>query len=470
VWVIAGSVVTLLLLVAGRYGFHRDELYFIAAGRRLAWGYIDQPPLTPLIARLADLLPGAAGAFLLRIVPALAIGMLVVMGAEMSRRFGAGRFAMTFTAFAVAGGGFFLATGHLLATSTFDTLFWAALILVVVWLIDGVDPRWWLVAGAVAGVGLLNKHLIAFLAVALLVGLVATPQRALLASRWPWIGAGIAALIALPNVVWQAQNGWPQLEMAEALRAKSDGPIAFVLLQLIALSFFLAIPAAVGFVRLWRSRWRAIPIAYAVLFLTFVISDGKFYYLAPMYVPLLAAGARWVEKLTTARRRTVIALAGVGIVVMLPFALPLAPAANAGLFNEANDNLGETMGWPQLIDQVAAVYESMPDAGREGAVIFTGNYGEAGAIELLGADRGLPPVMSGHNNYWLWGPVAGEGPIIGVGPVEHVLGLVCDEVVTAATIENPHGIDNEEHGYPILLCPDPDASLATVWDQVGHYN
>jgi hypothetical protein len=258
--------------------------------------------------------------------------------------------------------------------------------------------------------------------------------------------------------------------MAESLRARSDGPAAFALLQLVTLSIVLVVPAIAGLVRLWATRWRAIAIAFAVLFAGFLVIGGTFYYVAPLYVPLLASGACWLEDLGTVWRRLLTALAGVGVAVFIPLALPIAPPVDVGTINEVNAELGETIGWPQLIDQLVEVHESIPVADREGAVVLTSNYGEAGAIEVLAANRGLPPVMSGHNNYWLWGPVAGDGPIIGVGPVEGALRLVCADFSEVAIIDNGHGVDNEEQGYPILLCIEPERSLATVWDRVRHYN
>jgi 4-amino-4-deoxy-L-arabinose transferase-like glycosyltransferase len=470
VWIIAGSVVALLLAVANRYGFHRDELYFIAAGRRLAWGYVDQPPFTPLIARAADILPGAVNPFLLRVLPALSVGTLPLMGAVLARHLGGGRAAMTFAALAAAGSGFFLGAGHLLSTAAFDNAIWVLVVVLVVRIVAGADPRWWLAVGAVIGIGLLNKHTILFLVIALTAALLLTAGRQALASMWPWIGAALAFLISLPNLLWQAANGWPQLEMGRALAGRSEGPIPYLLLQLAALSVFLIIPAVAGLIHLLRAeRWRFIPIAYLMVFVAFLVAGGKFYYVAPLYVPLLAAGAIWLERLAGWWRRTVISLSAAGIMVGLPIALPLVPVERLEPFDQT-DELGETVGWPQLIEQVAAVYQSIDQAARPGAVIFTSNYGEAGAIEVLGTDQGLPPVMSGHNSYWMWGPVDGDGPIIGVGPVRDSLSQVCPQVTQVATIDNGYGVENEEQGYPIYLCLQPTASLSTVWGRLRRYN
>ena len=208
----AGSVVVLLLAFSGRYGFHRDELYFVVAGRDLDWGFVDQPPFAPFVARISELALGTS-TFALRLLPAITIGIVAVLAAVMTRRMGGGRPAQVFAAFAASWSGFSLAVGHLLSTATFELLFWGLAAAIAVHLLAGGDQRWWLGLGAVFGVGLLNKHLIGALAVAILIGIVATPERRLLRSWWPWGGVAIAAVIAAPNLAWQAANGWPQLEM-----------------------------------------------------------------------------------------------------------------------------------------------------------------------------------------------------------------------------------------------------------------
>lgn len=468
---IAGGVALGLVAVAGRYGFHRDELYFVAAGRRLAWGYVDQPPLTPFIARLSDLLPGDVSPYGLRLLPALSAGAVIVLAALMARRFRGGRLAIVVAAVFAAGGGFFLAVGHLLSTATFDVLIWASLILVVIMLLDGADARWWLVAGAIVGVGLLNKYTVAALVIALVVGIVLTPQRRILASAWPWLGGVLGLAIAAPNLWWQATNGWPQLEMARSLRAVADGPLDYLLLQMAVLSVFLIIPAAVGWAWLWRDafgrRWRAVAIAFVLLFVVFLVGGGKGYYVAPLYLPLVAAGSLWVERLRVGRRAGLLTAAGIGIGAGVFLALPLVPPASVSVFNEVNKELGETYGWDQLVDQVETIYLSLPDRGD--AVIFTSNYGEAGAIEVIGAGR-LPQPISGHNNYWLWGPEVRSGPIIGVGPVNGALALVCPNVERVGAITNDANVENDEAGAPLWLCRKPAANLSTVWDGVRHYN
>jgi 4-amino-4-deoxy-L-arabinose transferase-like glycosyltransferase len=464
--------VALLLATASRYGFHRDELYFIVAGRRLDWGYVDQPPLTPLLARLSELAAGTSP-WAIRILPALAVGAVGFLTAAIARRLGGGRRAQVFAAFAGSWSGVVLGEGHLLSTATFDYLLWTIALWMLVHLLDGADSRWWLGFGTVIGVGMQNKYTIGFLAVAVVAGLLATSKRRLLATPQPWIGAAIALLIALPNLIWQASNGWPQFELAEALQARSDGPVAFVLYQPLLLSITLAIPAAAGLWRLFRNAglrpWQPIAVAYVLLFVLFMATGGKAYYLAPMNSALLAAGALWFEGLVDWRRQTMTAAAAVGVAIGVLIALPVLPQGTFERF-DATGELRETLGWSEMVDQVAAIHAQLPAAERDRTAIITASYGEAGAIDILGRAAGLPEAVSGHNNYHLWGPPGEHGPIIAIGPLADVIARICPTVDLVDRLSNPWDVDNEEFGTPILLCPSPRGQLADIWAQVRHYN
>lgn len=472
VWVSAAGAVALLLAVSGRYGFHRDELYFIVAGRRLDWGFIDQPPLTPLVARISESVLGLSPTAL-RVLPALTVGVVTVVSALIARRFGAGRAGQVFAAFASGFTGVLLGVGHLLSTAAFDYLLWTLGLYFLVMILDGADSRWWLALGATVGVGMQNKYTIGFFAVALLVGLLASDRRRLLASPLPWLGVAIALVIALPNLIWQIANGWPQLEMAEELRARSDGPLAFVLSQPLLASPPLAIPAGAGLWWLARSdgarRWRPIPIAYGLLFLGFLITGGKAYYLAPMFSVMHAAGAVWFQRLSAGWRRGVMAVAALGAIGSILVALPVLPIEQSGTF-DATGEVGETVGWHLLIDDIKSVYESIPAGDRDGAVVFTDSYGEAGAVDVLGPGQGLPAGASGHNNYWLWGPPDAHGPIIGIGSVAPVLDSICPDLEEVAVLGNPYGVENEVVGKPVLLCLEPSGLLSDIWDEARHFN
>lgn len=472
VWVFALTPVVLLLALSGRYGFHRDELYFIVAGRNLDWGYIDQPPFTPLVARLSEALFGVSPTAL-RVLPALAVGLVAVLAGLMARRFGGGRTAQTFAAFTAAFTGVLLGEGHLLSTAVFDYAFWGLTLWILVLILDGADPKLWLGLGLVVGVGMQNKYTIVFLAAAILMSLLLTRQRRLLVSGWPWIGALVSLLVSAPNLLWQASNGWPQLDMAEALRARSDGPIAFVILQVALLSVTLAIPAFVGLWWLARAEkarpWRPIPIVFGILFVAFLATGGKAYYLAPIYSALLAAGALWFERLSDRGRRWMSLVASAGVAFGLLIALPILPVRSSGALDVTGE-LGETVGWPELIDQIHLAYDMIPNDSKDQAVIVTGSYGEAGAVDVLGLDSGLPRVVSGHNNYWLWGPPDSHGAIVAVGFLGPLLEPICPDIELVSVLGNPYDVENEVVGQPLMLCLEPVGQLKDVWDQARHFN
>ncbi|MFZ0626740.1 MAG: glycosyltransferase family 39 protein [Acidimicrobiia bacterium] len=473
VWIAAGSATALLLALSGRYGFHRDELYFLIAGRNLDWGFVDQPPLTPLVARISELI-GGTNPIALRVLPALAVGSIAIMAAAICRRFGGGQRAQIFAGVTAGFTGVVLGEGHLLSTAIFDFALWTAALLLIVQLLDGGTRTLWVLLGVVVGIGLENKHTMAFLALALLLALAFDRQRRmLLTTPWPWLGVAIAMVIALPNLIWQWSHGFPQLEMARAISDRSDGALAFVLFQPLLLSVTLAIPAAVGLWRLARSdhmrTWRPIAITYAVLFVVFLVTGAKAYYIAPLYPALLAAGAVWFEDLSMWARRLMTGLMGIGIAVGLLIALPVMPISSASTF-DATGELGETVGWPELVDQVVEAYKSIPGDQRGRTAIFTSSYGEAGAIDVLGSSQGLPASSSGHNNYWLWGPPDDHGPVIGIGQVDRALILICPDFETADIITNPYGVENEEFGLPIYICTHPKRQLADVWGELRHYN
>lgn len=472
VWAAAGGAVALLVAVSSRYGFHRDELYFLVAGRRLDWGFVDQPPLTPLVARFSELLGGTTPTSL-RILPALVVGAVALMAASMARQFGGRAVAQVYAAFAAGWAGVILGEGHLLSTAIFDFGLWTCALWVLIRILDGADERWWLVFGLTIGIGMQNKYTIGFFAGATVIVLLASRSRTMVRGVMPWLGAGIALIIAFPNLAWQANHGWPQVEMGNALRARGDGPIAFVLLQAALLSLALAVPAAFGWWHLLRSetfrQWRPIALIYVFLFFVFLLSGGKAYYLAPMYSALLAAGAVWFEGLGVRPRRWMAGASFVGVAVGLFISLPLLPASSSGTL-DATGELGETVGWPELVDQIATVHQEIPADLRSDVVIFTGSYGQAGAVDILGEELGLPRAISGHNTYWLWGPGESRGPIIGVGHIDDVLTMICPQVEQAGVITNPHGVENEEAGQPLWRCLHPARPLADVWDLVRHYN
>ena len=477
---IAAGHIVVQLLFSTRYGDHRDELYFLAPARQLAWGYVDQPPLTPALAWLAGALFGNSLVGL-RLFPALASGAVVLLGGLLARELGGGRFAQGLAALCMAVSTFVLIAGHMLGTTAFDQLTWALCAYLVVRLLRTGDGRLWLLVGLVAGLGLLNKHLVLFLGLGLVVGLLLTDERRQLRSPWLWGGGGLALLILAPNLIWQVENGWPTIEMTRNLQARNSGGgagLVFLPMQLLMVNPFLAPLWLAGLWWLLRApdgrRYRALGWAYLTILVLFVALGGKPYYLAPMYAVLLAAGAVVAERaLRRPARRALVGLAlGAGLLAA-PIALPILPAdlLNTLPVHKANPELAETLGWPELVDTVVEIYESLPPDERATATIFTANYGEAGAVDQLGAARGLPQAISGHNNYWLWGPGrARDGTTIAVGVRRERLEPIFGEITLAGRVANAHGVDNEEQGAPIWLCRQPRLSWAEAWPSLKHYN
>jgi hypothetical protein len=482
---VAAGTVALLLAVAPRYGYHRDELYFLEAGRHLAWGYVDQPPFVAFVAHLADVTLGGSP-LAIRLRPALADGVVVVLTALTARRLGGRRFAQVVAALSAATTAVYLGASHLLSTTPFDFLAWAAILYLVVRILGGDDQRLWLAVGAIAGVGLMNKWTVLLLALGLAAGLLATAQRRHLRSPWLWAGAAIALAIWSPNLVWQARHGWPTLEMLDNLHGENveDGnQLVFVPAQILYTGFLLT-PIWIAGLR-WMLRkpegrpYRPIAWAYLVLFVAFLATAGKPYYLAGMYVPLLAAGSvvteRWLERRGErfpSKRAVAVAIVAVAA-VGLPIGLPMLPARvlHTAPLQAINYDLGETIGWPELTRDVTAVYRSLPAEERRSAVVITGNYGEAGAIERFGPALGLPGAFSGHNSFWWWGPPAvARSTTIWVGDASlSYLGRFWDSCSVARHIDNGLGVDNEEQGQAIWICRGQRRTWAAIWPELKHY-
>jgi 4-amino-4-deoxy-L-arabinose transferase-like glycosyltransferase len=473
---VAAAFVLLELAVSWRYGFHRDELYFIAAGRRLGFGYVDQPPLAPLLTRVGILLFGVSPTAI-RIAPALAGGGVVVMGGLTARALGGRVAAQVLAGVAVACAPVTLAAAHLANTTIYDLLAWSAIVLLVIVAVNGGRPSLWLAVGVVAGVGLENKDLPLLLLGALGLGLVLTGRWRALVNRWVLAGALAALLLWLPNLLWQAAHGWPELAMSRALRAEHSTASDYATVlpaQLLYIGFASVPLAAIGLARLWRTReLRFLALAVAVV-VAFVVVDvpGRAYYTDGLMPVVFAAGAVSIER---SRRRigrwlaAPIVFAAVMLVLVLPV-LPVTALGQMGFMHKLNYDQGEEVGWQQLTATVSRVYESLPPGQRRTASIFTANYGEASAIALYGRALGLPPPLSGHNNYWLWGPGRQpDGTVIAVGTGQS-LAPYFRSCVTATTFRSPHNVNNDENGTVISTCTGPRAPWPALWSYLRHYD
>ncbi len=480
VWAIAAVFVAVEFGLSDRYGFLQDELYFIEAGRHLAFGYVDQPPVGPLLTRVTDILGVSPTA--VRIIPALAGGAVVVMAARFAALFGGGRLSRILAALVTACTPVLIGADHIGNTTPLDLLAWTAVLLCVTTALLRDRPHWWLGAGAVAGAGLESDNLLALLLIGLALGLLTSAHRGVLRTRWPWLASGIAAVIWAPNLIWLATHGWPQLAMASALHQQNTSPgnyAAGVPAQFLYLGLLVAPLVVAGFIRLWRApELRFIAVA-ATLVVVYVLAwiPGKPYYSDGMAPAVLAAGAvateRWITRgaRPRVRRWVVVAAALVSLAPLLPGLLPIVPIGNVHDLSasEQRGTLGDTIGWPQLAHAVAAQDEALVRAGRPPTSIFTGYYAEAATLDVLGSADHLPPVLSGHNTYWMWGPGrASDRTVLAVDALGQLRPYFA-RCRLLATHNPPYHVRNDWTGLQIGVCTGPVASWRTLWPHLKHY-
>jgi 4-amino-4-deoxy-L-arabinose transferase-like glycosyltransferase len=473
VFVLGAALAAVLLVVAGRYGYHRDELYFLAAGRHLAWGYPDQPPFVPFLARV---LAPAHSVAVLRVPSALAAGAIVVLGGLSARELGAGRAAQILAAATLAVGAVVVGGGHSLSTATFDFLAWAVLVWLVLRILRTGDDRLWLVVGVVAGVGLLDSDLVAFLMAAIVVAALVGGPRQIFRSPLLWVGGAIAAVMWSPYLVWQASHGWPQLAVSRSIAAGHSGsstPRWLVLPeQLVLLSPWVAPIWVAGLVRLFRDpalrRSRSVGIAYLVLAVVFVATGGKSYYLAGMFPVLVAAGAeptiQWLKRGRSRARRALLiaglALSAVGSVLLT---LPVVPVTDLHKTTVQYD-VGETVGWPTFVAEIAAAYRRVPVPSDGTVAILGSNYGESGAVDRYGARYGLPHAYGVHMGYWYWGPPPPSATsVLAIGFDHGQLPRFCNDPVLLTRLDNHLGVHNDEQGAPVWSCVALRAPWKTLW-------
>jgi hypothetical protein len=466
---LVAAKVGVTMAVADRYGWHRDELYYLASSRHPALGYVDYPPITPLLARIDQVVfPGSLPA--LRLLTLLAGAAVIVVAALIARELGGNRAAQVLAGLAVLISPEYVGTNILFQTVSFDQLVWAVACLLLVRLLRGADPREWLLLGLVFGIGLETKYTVIGLAVAILIGLLATKQRYHLASRWPWLAFALAIVLFLPNLTWQVGHHWDSVAYTFGHRGATDGPIAYWVQQFLLMGPQL-IPLVVGGVWwLWRrEQFRAAAITIAAVELFFFLVGGKAYYPGPIYALAYAAGCVWfVEAVRQAWiRRVAVAMSVAITLVLLPLGLPILPAkamADSGLW-KARTDFADMFGWPDLVQQVTKVYQQLPLSNRNSVMILASNYGEAGALDYYG--RGLPPVVSAHLTYYYWAPAhMTPATVIVVGYSRQALGAFFGDIQRAATITNSYGLRNYEYGQAIWICRSPLLPLDQAWPRL----
>ena len=479
------------------YGMFRDEFYYLACSHHLAWGYVDQPPLSIFVLWVTRLLLGDS-LFAVRLVPALAGAATVLVAGLITRRLGGGKGAQSLAMVAVIAAPVYLSLNHFYSMNALDILVWALAAYLLVNLLQRNDPRLWILLGTVLGIGLMNKISVLWLGFGLAVGLLATDRRRLLLTRGPWITGGIAAAFLAPYLLWQMKNDWPTVEFirnATQNKMVAVAPLAFLEGQITtmnAVAFPLWI-TGLGWLLFARAGrpFRLLGIVYLAVFALLVANGtSRSGYLSPAYTWLLPAGAvaaeRWLSRWRAVPLWSYAALIAIGGVLFAPFALPVLPveryisyAARAGVgpstaerkeLAELPQFYADMHGWEAIVETVAGVYHSLPLGDREKAAIFTFNYGDAGAIDYLGRAHGLPKAIGGHNNYWLWGPRNYTGEVVLVmGEERKDVEQSFEHVELGAVIDCGRCMPYE-NGRSIWIARGLRGTLTERWAQLKHYN
>jgi hypothetical protein len=493
------GAVTLLIhfLTNSRYGYFRDELYYIACGQHLAFGYVDQPPFSVLLIRLSRV-PLGDSLFAIRFLPAVAGALNVALTGMIARELGGRRWAVVLSCTASLCALVFLAVGNFFSMNAFEPLFWMGAIYLLVRIINGGSPQLWLWFGAVVGLGLENKHSMVFFAAGICVALLVTPARRHLAHKWIWLGGLIAVSLALPNLIWQIQHYWPTWELLRNI-AQSNKNIVLTPVQFLAQQILIMNPATLplwlgGLIWLLASqqgrRYRVLAIAYLATLAEFIIMHGKHYYLAPAYPMLFAAGGVGMERLFSVRWQwlksalvaAMIALAALLAPTVIPILSPekLVAYMKSIHFEPPRTETSHTatlpqlfadqFGWEEMVRSVARAYANLSPKDQKRVAIFCQNYGEAGAIDFFGPTLGLPPAISGHQNYFLWGPRDYTGEVLLV-----LDDSADDERQQFESVEDLGQVESSPWAMPweqrnhIYLCHHLKGSLRDLWPKVKEW-
>ncbi|MGB2626866.1 MAG: glycosyltransferase family 39 protein [Candidatus Acidiferrum sp.] len=476
------------------YGFFRDELYFIACSRHLDWGYVDQPPGVAVLAWLGRHLFGDT-LFAVRFFPIVFVSLLIILVGLTARAMGGSRFAVglaSLCAFAVPQ--YF---GTWLNTDMFMMLGWAACAWIATRIFSGESPRLWVWFGVFAGLALQGKHAMVLFGFAFAVGLLLSDERRHFGGRWLWLGCLSAFLIALPNIIWEIEHHWATYELLSNIAHSGKnvvlGPLNYLASNIMS---FTLLPSIIAFVGLgWllfngRAKpFRALGWTWLVSFLLMILLKGKDYYLTPVYSTLFAAGSVgtgwWIDGLLNPLSRKVIkasvlALTLLGCMVGWPFAMPMMPvekfiAYEAALGiqpskTETNQlarlpqQYADQFGWPEMGAQVAKVYNAIPETDRQTCGIFAQNYGEAAAIDYFGRRYGLPPAISGHQNYFYWGPRGFTGScLIVIGRTREQLRQQYETVIEMGELYHPYAMPFENHREIWIVHGPKYGTLQDAW-------
>ena len=486
------ALLTILIhfLTNGGYGYFRDEFYYMACGEHLAWGYVDQPPFAALMALVTRHLLGDS-LFALRFFPAICGGLIVLLTGLMVRELGGGRYAQGLAAVAVIVAPVYLAIDNFFSMNCFDEVFWALAGYIVILILKEGDPKLWILFGLVAGLGLMNKYSMGFLGLGIVVGLVLTPARRQFLSKWLWLGGAIAFVIFLPHILWEIHNAFPTLEFihnATATKNLPQTPLQFMAgsalgMHPLTLPIWLA-GLAFFFLAKAGKPYRLFGWIYVSILALFLLTKARPYYLSPAYLFLFAGGAVAIGAFVQQRnwnwlKPASLVLLLMGGAALAPYALPIFPLGiflkyqefigfkpateERGELGKLPEQYADMFGWENMVATVAKVYDSLSPEEKQKCVIGASNYGEAGAIDFFGKKYGLPHAISGHNNYWIWGPGEKPGEIaIVVGGNPNAYHSMYEDVQQAATVVSEYARPFETD-LPVYLCRRPKVTLQQVW-------
>ena len=505
---IAAFSFVLHMICNNRYGYFRDEFDYIACGRHLAWGYVDQPPIVPVLSRICLAMFGESLRSVRR-MPALTNSALIVLTGIITRELGGRRFAVALSAVTILVAPIYLSGGSLLTTNCdLEVLAWMGCVYSALLAAKrdeprhstpssekraGWGPRYWLWFGVVAGIGLQEKYSILVLGFAVVVGLLLTGQRRFLLSKWMWLGGLAALLIFLPNLLWNFANDWPFVQLMRNIKASGRDvvltPWQYFSQQILLLypgSAPIWIAGVIAFLVARRFKpYRFLGWAYLVSFTVLFALKGVNYYLAPIYPVYLAAGCVLIDDAIDRFRQlwlkpVIIGLSLAGGAILAPLAMPILPIdqfirymnrlpikvprsqyqfARAALPQHYADQFG----WNEIVEKTAEAWNRIPAADREDCGIFAQNFGQAGAIDFLGPKYGLPPALSGHQTWWLWGPrgYSGNCMIVLDDRRERLETLFEHVDLVGTSRDNPYAMERQ---IPVFICRSAKfGSLAQIW-------
>jgi hypothetical protein len=500
VWAIALAKLVLHVYFNNRYGYFRDEFNYMSCGDHLAWGYVDQPPLIPFLIHLSRAVLGDS-LRAVRFVPALASSFLVVQTAVLARELGGRRYAVLLSAVAALVAPQYLSNGSLLGTNCLEPNLWMGCAYFAILAVKRNQPRYWLGFGVVAGLGLEEKYSIALFGFGIVVGLLLTEERRAFRSRWLWLGGAAAFLIFLPNLIWNIRYDWPFLQLIRAIRAEGRDVVlglpAYSLQQTLLVNPLCAPVWLSGLLVLLGGKrfrpYRFLGWSYVVCFTAFFLLHGKNYYLAPVYPMLLAAGAVTIDSALGEASRSLARLRPVLPVVLLTSGAFFAPVVIPVLSPEAflaytrflplklpvmehsharaalPQWYSDQFGWEEIVEETARAWDRVPAEERSDCAIFAQDYGQAGAIDFLGRRFGLPPALSGHQTWFLWGPRSYSGKCLVVldDSRERLQELFERVEYSGTSADNPYALEKQ---IDVFICRGPKfGTLAQVWPQVKRW-